>query len=139
MGFCARLIVIAACTAVIVGAQTAVPTPAASPSEPTQRVVKTPSALLFSSSPFDAHIVLGLTYVRGSVNGSRPLDLVFDSGASESVITPQLAQELQLKTAETAAAAGPGTGGDNMLHMVHGTTLTLGATTIGSDHRGPTD
>jgi Aspartyl protease len=130
MGFCARLIVIAACTVVIVGAQTAVPTPAASPREPTQPAVKTPGALLFSSSPFDADIVRGLTYVRGGVNGSRPLDVVLDSGASESIITPQLAQELHLKTEETAAAAGPGTGGDSMLHMVHGATLTLGATTI---------
>jgi hypothetical protein len=62
--------------------------------------------------------------------GSRPLDVVLDSGASESIVTPHLAQELQLKTEETAAAAGPGTGGDSVLRMIHGATLTLGATTI---------
>jgi len=93
--------------------------------------VKTPSATPSSSSaPVDAHIVLGLTYVRGSINGSRPLDVVLDSGASESIVTPQLAEELHLKTEETAAAAGPGKGGDNLLHMIHGATLTLGGTTI---------
>jgi len=131
MGFWARLIVIAACTAVTVGAQTGVPTPAASPRATTQPAVKTPSATLSSSAaPIEAHIVLGLTYVRGSINGSRPLDMVLDSGASVSVVTPQLAEELHLKTGETAAAAGPGKGGDSMLHMVHGATLTLGGTTI---------
>jgi len=83
-----------------------------------------------SSAPIDAHIVLGLTYVRGSINGSRTLDMVLDSGASVSVVTPQLAEELHLKTGETVATAGPGKGGDNMLHMVHGATLTLGGTTI---------
>jgi len=131
MGFCARLIVIAAYTVVTVGAQTGVPAPAASPRATTQPAVKTPSATLSSSAaPIEAHIVLGLTYVRGSINGSRPLDMVLDSGASVSVVTPQLAEELHLKTGETAAAAGPGKGGDSMLHMVHGATLTLGGTTI---------
>jgi hypothetical protein len=93
--------------------------------------VKTPSATpSFSSTPIDTQIVLGLTYIRGSINGSRPLDVVLDSGASESIVTPQLTEELHLKTEETAAAAGPGRGGDNLLHMVHGATLTLGGTTI---------
>src|ERR1035441_7400028 len=117
MGFCARLIVIAACTVVTVGAQTAVPTPAASPRATTQPAVKPPSTMLSSSSaPIDAHIVLGLTYVRGSINGSRPLDVVLDSGASVSVVTPQLAEELHLKAGETAAAGGPVKGGDSLLH-----------------------
>jgi hypothetical protein len=131
MGSCALRIVFAACTVLTVGAQTAAPTPAASPRATTHPAVKTPSAMVSSSSaPIDAHIVLGLTYVRGSINGSRPLDVVLDSGASESIVAPQLAEELHLRTGETAAAAGPGTGGDSMLHMVHGATLTLGGTTI---------
>ncbi len=126
MGFCVRLIVIAACTVVTVGAQTAAPTPAASPKE-----TKTLSATLSSSSAtIDAHIVLGLSYVRGSINGSRPLDVVLDSGASVSVVTPQLAEELHLKLGETAAAAGPGKDGDNVLHRIDGATLKLGGTTI---------
>ncbi len=131
MGFCARLIVIAACTVVTVGAQTAVPSPLASPRATTQPAVKTPSATLSSSAaPMDAHIVLGLTYVCGSINGTRPLDMVLDSGASLSIVTPQLAEELHLKTGETVATAGPGKGGDNMLHMVRGATLTVGGTAI---------
>ena len=126
-----RLIVIAACTVVTMGAQTAAPAPAASPMATTQPAVKAPSAMPSSSSaPIDAHIVLGLTYVRGSINGSRPLDVVLDSGAGVSVVTPQLAEELQLKTGETTAAAGPGKGGDNLLHMLPNATLKLGGTTI---------
>jgi len=126
MGFCVRLVVIAACTVVTAGAQTAAPTPTASPRE-----TKILSATLPSSSAtIDAHIVLGLTYVRGSINGSRPLDIVLDSGASVSVVSPGLAEELHLKAGETAAAAGPGKGGDSQLHMVHGATLVLGGTTI---------
>src|ERR1017187_10993715 len=98
MGFCVRFIVIAACIVVTVDAQTAAPTPAASP-----RATKTLSATLSSSSAIiDAHIVLGLTFVPGSINGSRPLDVVLDSGASVSVVTPQLAEELHLKAGETA-------------------------------------
>ncbi len=85
---------------------------------------------LWPARRIDAHIVLGLTYVRGSVNGSRPLDLVLDSGAGVSVVTPHLAQELHLKTGETTAAAGPGKGGDNLLHMIPNATLKLGGTTI---------
>jgi len=131
MGFWAHLIVVTTCTAVTLVAQTAAPTPAASPRATTQPAVKTPSATpAFSSAPIDAHIVLGLTYVRGRVNGSRPLDVVLDSGVSVSVVTLRLAEELHLKTGETAAAAGPDKGGDNLLHMVHGATLTLGGTTI---------
>jgi hypothetical protein len=113
-----------------VGAQTTVSTPAASPRATTQPAVKTPSATSSSSAPIDARIVLGLTYVRGTINGSRPLDVVLDSGASESIVKPPLAEELHLKTEETVAAAGPGKGGDNLLHTVHGATLTLGGTTI---------
>lgn len=131
MGFCVRLIVIAACTVVTMGAQTAAPAPAASPMATTQPAVKAPSAMPSScSAPIDAQIVLGLTYVRGSINGSRLLDIVLDSGASGSLVTPRLAEELHLKTGETAAAAGPGKGGDNLLYMVHGATLVLGGTTI---------
>jgi hypothetical protein len=131
MGFCSRAIVIAVCTVVTVGAQTSAPPPASSPRATTQPAVKAPSSMLsFSSAPIDARIVLGLTYVRGSVNGSRPLDVVLDSGASESIVAPQLAEELHLKTSETAASAGPGRGGNNLEHMVHGATLTLGGTTI---------
>jgi len=96
----------------------------------TQPAMNSPAATSLSSVPIDVHIVLGLTYVRGSINGSRPLDVVLDSGASVSIVTPQLAEELHLETGETAAAAGPGKGGDSLLHMVHGATLTLGGTKI---------
>ena len=83
-----------------------------------------------SSVIVDTRIVLGLTYVEGSINCSGPLHLVLDSGASYSIVTPQLAEKLHLKTEESTVTAGPGKGGDNLLHMIHNATLTLGATTI---------
>ena len=67
---------------------------------------------------------------RGSINGSRPLEVVLDSGASVSIVTPQLAEELHLKTGETTAAAGPGKGGDTLLHIIPNATLKLGGTTL---------
>jgi hypothetical protein len=125
------LVIIAACTIGTAAAQTAMPTSSASSRAVAQWAVQVPSATVtFSSAPIDARVILGETYVHGSINGSRTLDVVLDSAASVSIVAPRLADELHLKTGETRVAAGPGNGGDNLLHMVQDVTLKLGATML---------
>jgi len=68
--------------------------------------------------------VLGLTYVKGRVNGSRPLHMVLDTGASDTVLKPEIAAELGLKhSGETVQAAGQGKGADETMRLVKGVTL----------------
>ncbi len=52
--------------------------------------------------------VLGLTYVHASVNGSRPLTMVLDSGAWYTVLQPKISAELNLKAGGTEQSTGLG-------------------------------
>ena len=133
MQFFGRLIVVAAWALAVAPAPSKAQTPVEQHSATaplTPPAMNSSATVSVSSAPIDARIILGLTYVRGTINGSRPLDVVLDSGAGGSIVTPQLAEELHLKTGETRAAAGPGKGGDNLLHMIPNATLKLGGTTL---------
>jgi hypothetical protein len=68
--------------------------------------------------------VLGLTFIHASVNGSRPLQMVLDTGASYTVLKPQIAAELGLKASgENLQAGGVAQGADQTLHLVKGVSL----------------
>jgi hypothetical protein len=83
MALSVHLIIIAACTVATVAVQIATPIPDASSPATVQRDVKAPHpAVTFSSQPVDARVIMGETYVDGSINGSRALDVVLDSAAS---------------------------------------------------------
>jgi len=70
--------------------------------------------------------VLGLTFIRARVNGSRPLSMVLDTGASYTVLKPEIAAELGLKpNGEHLQAGGVAQGADQTLHLIQGVTLEL--------------
>jgi hypothetical protein len=74
--------------------------------------------------------VLGLTFVKARVNGT-PLDMVLDTGASYTVLKPEIAAELGLKSGgESTQAAGLGKGADETLHLVKGVTLEFAGETL---------
>jgi predicted aspartyl protease len=67
----------------------------------------------------DNNIIL----MRVSVNGSRPLKFIFDTGASHSIINSQLAGELGLKT--EGQARGTATGGAIQGSYIRGVSLSV--------------
>jgi hypothetical protein len=67
----------------------------------------------------DNNIIL----LRVSVNGSRPLKFIFDTGASHSVIVSQRTQELGLKT--EGEATGTATGGPVQGSFITGVSLSV--------------
>jgi hypothetical protein len=75
--------------------------------------------------------VLGLTFITASVNAdgqppSRPLDMVLDTGASYTVLKPEVAKELGLHgRGDTLQSEGLGKGADETLHLVDGVTLNF--------------
>ncbi len=86
-----------------------------------------------SPSPSSQHSVsfenvLGMTYVHASVNGSRPLTMVLDSGSGVTVLKPKIGAELNLKASGSAQATGPG--GNATLQMVRGATVRFAGETL---------
>jgi hypothetical protein len=71
-------------------------------------------------------IIRDMIYVRASINGSRPLSLNLDTGASHSVINPELATALGLKQSGSGEASGIGTGQSTKFGRVEGTTIEVG-------------
>lgn len=69
--------------------------------------------------------VLGLTFVQARVNGSKPLSMVLDTGASYTVLKPEIAANLGLKSQGALQAGGFGKGKDQTLHLVKDVTLSF--------------
>ncbi len=61
--------------------------------------------------------------MRVSVNGSKPLKFIFDTGASASAISSQRAAELGLKT--QGQVSGSGTGGTFQASLIKGASLSV--------------
>jgi hypothetical protein len=87
---------------------------------------QSPSASSQHSVSFEN--VLGMTYVHASVNGSRPLTMVLDSGASYSVLQPKIGAELNLKAGGREQATG--LGANATLQMVRGATVRFAGETL---------
>src|SRR5262245_32349962 len=64
-----------------------------------------------------------ILFVRVSVNGSRPLRFIFDTGAGVSVVNSELVKELNLKV--EGQADGTGTGGPVQFGLVNGVSLSV--------------
>ena len=64
-----------------------------------------------------------ILFMRVSVNGSRPLRFIFDTGASVSVINSELITELKLKV--EGQASGTATGGAIQVGLVNGVSLKV--------------
>ncbi|HTV06809.1 MAG TPA: aspartyl protease family protein [Acidobacteriaceae bacterium] len=74
--------------------------------------------------------VLGLTFIHARVNGSKPLSMALDSGASYTILTPAIAAELGLKSQGGLQAGGFGKGADQTLHLVKNVTLSFAGQTL---------
>jgi hypothetical protein len=85
---------------------------------PTVRFASGKSALKIPLE-IDNNIIL----LRVSVNNSKPLKFLFDTGASHSVINSQRAAELGLKT--EGQASGSGTGGAIQASLIKGVSLSV--------------
>ncbi|HTG91168.1 MAG TPA: aspartyl protease family protein [Pyrinomonadaceae bacterium] len=64
-----------------------------------------------------------ILFLRVSVNGSRPLRFIFDTGASVSVVNSELLKELKLKV--EGQASGTATGGNIQVGLVNGVSLSV--------------
>ena len=76
------------------------------------------------SLPFE--LVGGLVYLEARINDSDRLAVVLDTGASVSTISPSAAQRIQLKTASSIQAAGPGRGSEESLAVASGVRINIG-------------
>ncbi len=72
--------------------------------------------------------MLGLTYIQASVNGSRPLTMVLDSGAFYTALQPGIAAELDVKASGTQQTTGLGANGT--LQMVQNAALSFAGETL---------
>jgi hypothetical protein len=71
-------------------------------------------------------VVGGLVYMQGQVNHSPPINVVLDSGASLSIVSPALAKAIGLKSTHSAEAASVGTGSSSTLHVLDDAELAWG-------------
>ena len=98
--------------------------PAAAPAQSGQTVA---SRARFTSGDNALKIPLeidnNIILMRVSVNGSRPLRFIFDTGASHSIIDSQRAEELGLKT--QGQATGTATGGKIQGSYIKGVSLSV--------------
>jgi hypothetical protein len=77
-------------------------------------------------APCPLKSVGGLVYIEARINGSNPVPVVLDTGASVSVVSPSLARRLRLGTASSIQAAGPGRGGDETMPLAADVTIDIG-------------
>jgi len=68
-----------------------------------------------------------LVYMQGRINGSQPLSVVLDTGSSVSIVSPAVAQEIDLRSSGSTQAAGIGHGGNQSLQFVENARLQLGS------------
>ena len=71
-------------------------------------------------------VIVGLVYMQGQVNHSPPLNVVLDSGASLSIVSPTLAKAIDLKSTHNTEALGVGTGSSSTLHVIDDAELAWG-------------
>src|SRR5947209_6381693 len=81
--------------------------------------------------PFDD--VGGLVFVRASVEGSRPLAFVLDSGAARMVIDRRVADELGLRRVGSGRIGGAGAGGLRVDYVRDVTLALAGITSSGHE------
>ncbi len=81
--------------------------------------------------PFDD--VAGLVFVRVSVERSRPLEFVLDSGAAHMVIDRRVADELGLRRVGSGRIGGAGTGGVRVDYVRDVTLALAGITSHGHE------
>jgi predicted aspartyl protease len=82
-----------------------------------------------SASPvtISTQVALGLVYMQGQVNDSGPLNVILDSGASASIVSPQVAEAAGLTSARSAEAAGIGKGSSQTLRLIDSCEFKWGA------------
>jgi predicted aspartyl protease len=72
------------------------------------------------------NIVANLPFMPAQVNTSKRLSVVLDSGAALSVVSPEVADQLDLQSSTSIEAAGMGKGASETLRLLHGATLIWG-------------
>lgn len=76
-------------------------------------------------------MISNLPIMAGRVNGSQSLNVILDTGAALSVVSPEVAIRAGLKTGATIAAGGFGQGSDQTLHLVDSVALAWGPNNAG--------
>lgn len=79
-----------------------------------------------SGETVKVELISNLVVMPGYVNESPKLDVVLDTGASDSLLTPEWAAKLKLGSTASATAAGIGKGEDETLHLSSGVHLAWG-------------
>ena len=74
-----------------------------------------------------AQVISGLVYIQGEVNNSTPLNVILDSGASVSIVSPPLAETLRLTSTHSSEASGIAKGLDQTVHFVDDCELKWGS------------
>lgn len=72
-------------------------------------------------------IISNLPFMQGRVNGSRSLSVILDTGAALTIVSPEVANEVDLKSAKSVQAGGFGKGSDQTLHLVNSAALAWGS------------
>lgn len=76
-------------------------------------------------------MISNLPIMPGRVNGSRLLNVILDTGAALSIVSPDVATEIGLKSTSSVAAGGFGQGDDQTLHLIDSANMVWGP-----DHAG---
>ncbi len=76
-------------------------------------------------------IVSNLPIMTGRVNGSQLLNVILDTGAALTVVSPEVAVRAGLKSDTSVAASGFGQGSDQTLRLVNSAALTWGPKNAG--------
>jgi len=76
-------------------------------------------------------IVSNLPIMTGRVNGSKSLNVILDTGAALTVVSPEVAVRAGLKSDTSVAASGFGQGSDQTLRLVNSAALTWGPKNAG--------
>src|SRR5260221_1072678 len=74
-----------------------------------------------------AQVISGLVYIQGEVNNSTPMNVILDSGASVSIVSPPLAETLRLTSTHSSEASGIAKGLDQTVHFVDDCELKWGS------------
>lgn len=71
-------------------------------------------------------MISNLPIMPGRVNGSRSLNVILDSGAALSVVSPEVANKMGLQSSTSIQAGGFGEGSDQTLRLVDSASLAWG-------------
>jgi membrane-associated protease RseP (regulator of RpoE activity) len=78
------------------------------------------------SQTIKVKVISNLIVMPGYVNKSAKMDVVLDTGASVSILSPERAAELKLNSMTSTHAAGLGKGQDETMHLFSGVSLAWG-------------